>query len=217
MRFNLSSLILSIAVIITHASVTNSTTQAEQLSSAQQAKTTETKFNLSTGELINGLQTGGYIIYMRHGMTNHEQKDNTQDFTDCTRQRNLSNSGREQLEIIANAIRELKIPIGDVLSSPYCRAKHTADITFGKFTVESKLQFSISKNLEESQRLSEQLKQMMYQASTENSNAVFVGHTSNLRDGLGIWPKPEGVIVIFKKQQGKLLFLGMIKPNEWPN
>ena len=217
MRFNSSSLILSIAIIIAHVTLTNSTTQAEQLNSAEQAKTTETQFNFSPVELINSLQTGGHIIYMRHGMTNHEQKDNTQDFTDCTQQRNLSDSGREQLKIIGKAIRELKIPIGDVLSSPYCRAKHTADITFGKFTVESKLQFSISKNLEESQRLGEQLKQMMYQASTENSNAVFVGHTSNLRDGLGIWPKPEGVIVVFKKQQGKLLFLGMIKPNEWPN
>ena len=217
MRFNLSSLILSIAVIIAHASLTNSTTEAGQLNSAQQAKITETQFNLSTIELINGLQTGGYIIYMRHGMTNHEQKDNTQDFNDCTQQRNLSNSGREQLEIIAKAIRVLKIPIGDVLSSPYCRAKQTADITFGKFTVEPKLQFSISKNQEESQRLGEQLKQMMHQASTEKYNAVFVGHTSNLRDGLGIWPKPEGVIVVFQKQQGKLLFLGMIKPSEWPN
>ena len=55
MRFNLFSLILSIAVIITHASLTNSTTQAEQLNSAQQAKTTETQFNLSTVDLINGL------------------------------------------------------------------------------------------------------------------------------------------------------------------
>ena len=103
------------------------------------------------------------------------------------------------------------------MSSPYCRAKETANIVFGKFTIEPKLQFSISKNRQESQSLGEQLKQMMHQASTEKYNAVFVGHTSNLRDGLGVWPKPEGVIAVFQKQQDKLYLRGLIKPNDWPN
>lgn len=217
MRFNLSSVILSITIIFAHLPLANSTTQTVQLNSPQPVNTKVAPISLSIAELIKGLQSGGYILYMRHGMTNHEQKDNTQDFTDCTQQRNLSNSGREQIKNMGEIIRALKIPIGEVLSSPYCRAKDTANIAFGKFIIEPKLQFSISKNMQESQLLGEQLKAMMHQASTEKVNAVFVGHTSNLRDGLGIWPKPEGVIVIFQKQQGKLHFRGMIKPNDWPN
>ncbi|NQZ89641.1 MAG: histidine phosphatase family protein [Colwellia sp.] len=217
MKFNLSSVILNITVIIAFVSFANSATQAEQLNSSNSAKTKVAQINLPTSELINVLKSGGYILYMRHGMTNHEQKDNTQDFTDCTKQRNLSRSGREQLKKIAQTIQTLKIPIGEVLSSPYCRAKETANIVFGKFTIEPKLQFSISKNRQESQSLGEQLKQMMHQASTEKYNAVFVGHTSNLRDGLGVWPKPEGVIAVFQKQQDKLYLRGLIKPNDWPN
>ncbi|MCJ8318153.1 MAG: histidine phosphatase family protein [Colwellia sp.] len=179
---------------------------------------TETKQNtLSTAQLVSGLQSGGYIIYMRHGITNRTQKDNTQDLTDCSKQRNLSDKGREQIKQLSKTLQTLKIPIGEVLTSPYCRTKETAKLAFGKFILEPKLQFSISKNQEESQRLGEQLQQMMFQANTKGVNAVFVGHTSNLRDGLNVWPKPEGVVVVFQLKQQELIFKGMIKPNDWSN
>ena len=217
MRFYLSSVILIITVLLVHLPLANATSQSGQSNHQQPANSQVSPINSSISALIKDLQSGGYILYMRHGMTNHEQKDNTLDFTDCTKQRNLSRSGREQLKKIAQTIQTLKIPIGEVLSSPYCRAKETANIVFGKFTIEPKLQFSISKNRQESQSLGEQLKQMMHQASTEKYNAVFVCHTSNLRDGLGVWPKPEGVIAVFQKQQDKLYLRGLIKPNDWPN
>jgi phosphohistidine phosphatase SixA len=217
MRFKLFSIVWIIIVITIHMPLANSNALLEQSSTTKPIETNVAQSNLSVTELIKVLQSGGYVLYMRHGMTDHEQKDNTRDFTDCTQQRNLSNSGREQIKKIGEIIQALKIPIGKVLSSPYCRAKDTAKIAFNTFTIEPKLQFSISKNKKESQLLGEQLKQMMHQARTEKQNAVFVGHTSNLRDGLGVWPKPEGVIVIFQNQQGKLHFRGMIKPNDWPN
>ena len=56
---------------------------------------------------------------------------------------------------------------------------------------------------------------MLATADTK-ANTVFVGHTANLRDGLGVWPKPEGVFVIFKKVDGNIIFLGMITPGQWP-
>ena len=217
MLTKLSSVIVIITFTISQLPLAYSTTQVAQTIAGKSATAKIEASSLSISELINGLQSGGYIIYMRHGMTNHEQKDNTHDFTDCTQQRNLSDSGRKQVKKIGQTIQALKIPIGDVLSSPYCRAKDTARITFGKFSIEPKLQFSISKNEEESQLLGKQLKQMMFKARTEQQNAVFVGHTSNLRDGLGVWPKPEGVIVIFKKFNDQLHFIGMIKTNDWPN
>ena len=56
---------------------------------------------------------------------------------------------------------------------------------------------------------------MMLNSKVSTKNSVFVGHTSNLRDGLGIWPKPEGVIAIFKKRGNSLVFKGVIKPDDW--
>ena len=38
----------------------------------------------------------------------------------------------------------------------------------------------------------------------------------NLKDGLGVWPKPERVIVVFQKQDNRLV-KGMISPDQWPD
>lgn len=172
---------------------------------------------LSTPELLKTLQSGGHIIYMRHGPTNHNQKDTARNaLDDCSKQRNLSVQGRELIKNIGQAIKALEIPIGDVLSSPYCRCKETASLVFGYFKIEPKLAFSISKNKEESAMLGEYLYTMISNSDAGKKNIVFVGHTSNLKDGLGIWPKPEGVVVVFKKQENQLVYQGMIAPDEWP-
>jgi phosphohistidine phosphatase SixA len=174
---------------------------------------------LSTPELIKVLQAGSNIIYMRHGPTDHSQKDkNRHSLDNCDEQRNLSNSGRELLTQIREKFSSLNIPIGNVSSSPYCRCKETAQLVFGKFKVEPDLQFSISKNKAESEHLGKLLYQMMMNAKVDNKNNIFVGHTSNLRDGLGVWPKPEGVMMIFKKSDDhQLIYRGMITPDMWLN
>jgi len=154
---------------------------------------------------------------MRHGQTDSTQRDTDRyDFNDCQTQRNLSAEGREQVKRIGQAIKRLEIPVGNVSSSPYCRCRDTAKFVFGRFKIEPDLQFSISKAEKESKQLGERLHSMMMNTEVGPKNVVFVGHTANLRDGLGIWPKPEGVMVIFQKQGNKLVHKGMIKPDEWP-
>lgn len=172
---------------------------------------------ISTPELVKTLQSGGHIIYMRHGPTNLNEKDsNRKNLGDCSRQRNLSAKGRELVKRIGSIFLALKIPVGEVSSSPYCRCIDTAKLTFGKFKIEPDLHFSISKNKEESKQLGERLFSMMFNSKTGDKNRVFVGHTSNLRDGLGVWPKPEGVVVVFQKRENKIIYKGMINPNAWP-
>lgn len=172
---------------------------------------------LPAPELIKTLQAGGNIIYMRHGSTNHDQKDlDRQNLKDCSRQRNLSAEGKELSKRIGRAIRTLGIPVGQVLSSPYCRCKDTARMAFGHFQIEPELIFSISKNSKQSKQLGERLYTLMMNSKPGSDNIVFVGHTSNLKDGLGVWPKPEGVVVVFKKQDDRIIYKGMITPDEWP-
>jgi len=90
-------------------------------------------------------------------------------------------------------------------------------LAFGEFKIDDNLQLSIKKDREESAVLGKYLLSVMQQAEVKQDNDVFVGHTSNLRDGLGVFPKPEGVAVIFQKKGTELKFLGMIKPEEWPD
>jgi hypothetical protein len=53
-------------------------------------------------------------------------------FEDCTKQRNLTDKGRGEARAIGAAIRELRIPIGRVLASPFCRTVETAMLAFGR-------------------------------------------------------------------------------------
>jgi phosphohistidine phosphatase SixA len=185
---------------------------------AQTQSQAETKAQPSPSvqNLIQALQGGGHIIYMRHGATRRDQKDQMENTLEsCDNQRNLSDQGRAESLMTGEKLKALNIPIGSISSSPFCRCTQTAELTFGEYTINPNLQFSMSKDAEESRQLGETLFKLMLEAPTEGPNTVFVGHTSNLRDGLGVWPKPEGVIVVFKREQDKIQPLGMIKPSDW--
>ena len=65
------------------------------------AKPTPPQSAHSSKELIQALQQGGYVIYMRHAATERSQKDSVDgSFDDCSKQRNLS-------EKESNTVKEL--------------------------------------------------------------------------------------------------------------
>ena len=168
-------------------------------------------------ELISGLQQGGYLIYMRHAHTDHSQKDTNRDnLAECSTQRNLSAQGREEAARIFAAVKKLGISFSVIYSSPYCRARDTAKLMANNIIMDEKLQFSIAKDSEEAKKLGQYLYRMMLINDPGDANVLIVGHTSNLRDGLGIWPKPEGVMVVFSVQDDHVTYHGMITPDAWP-
>ena len=86
--------------------------------------------------LLNALREGGYVVYFRHTATDFSQNDDLMTgYEDCARQRNLTDQGRADARAIGAAIRSLGIPIGDVLASPFCRTRETAQLIFGRYTV----------------------------------------------------------------------------------
>jgi len=85
--------------------------------------------------LRDALQRGGYVLYFRHTSTDFGQNDDGMtSFDDCTKQRNLTDAGRAEARAIGAAIARLKIPVGEVLASPYCRTLETARLMFGRAT-----------------------------------------------------------------------------------
>jgi len=90
---------------------------------------------LSGRVLADALRRGGYVIYLRHTSTDFGQNDEAMTtFDDCTKQRNLTDAGRAEARTIGAAITKLRIPIGDVLASPFCRTLETARLIFGRAT-----------------------------------------------------------------------------------
>jgi hypothetical protein len=90
----------------------------------------------SSASLLTALRGGGYIVYFRHTATDFTQNDDKMTgFEDCASQRNLTDGGRTDARAIGAAIRALGIPIGEVLASPFCRTRETAELIFGRATV----------------------------------------------------------------------------------
>jgi phosphohistidine phosphatase SixA len=88
---------------------------------------------LSGPALLSALRQGGLILYFRHAATDFGQNDDQMTgYEDCARQRNLTDAGRDDARRIGESIRKLRIPVGDVLASPFCRTMETARIIFGE-------------------------------------------------------------------------------------
>src|SRR4051794_32482528 len=82
---------------------------------------------------ISGLRAGGYVIVVRHGATHNDQADtNPFNLSNIGQQRQLNEAGRAKAKEIGEAFQKLKIPVGDVITSPYFRAIETGRLAFGK-------------------------------------------------------------------------------------
>lgn len=76
---------------------------------------------------VGALRGGGYVLYMRHAITDRGQVD-TGRLGDRAGQRNLSAAGIAQAQALSAAMAGLRIPLRHVRSSPVFRAADTAAI-----------------------------------------------------------------------------------------
>jgi broad specificity phosphatase PhoE len=167
--------------------------------------------------VLGDLRHGGYVIYMRHAATEEVgATDEAADLARCETQRRLSAAGRAQAVAIGKAVKALGIPIGSVLSSPFCRATATADLAFGRHTVNKDLVFVMNSTAAEGKRLTDALRAMLATPPRKGTNTVLISHSANLRDAAGIFAKPEGAAYVFRPLAGGGFEpVAKILPEEW--
>jgi phosphohistidine phosphatase SixA len=96
--------------------------------------------SLPDSTLVRMLRGGGYVLAFRHGSTDWTQRDSDlMNYADRSTQRNLGEEGRADATKIGKAIAALRIPIGDVRSSPFWRCRDTATLAFGHVDTTSAL------------------------------------------------------------------------------
>jgi phosphohistidine phosphatase SixA len=167
--------------------------------------------------LIQALKSGGFVVYLRHAATDRSQADHDRnDLTACTSQRNLSDTGRAQARAIGAAVSALGIPVGSVITSPYCRCQDTAELAFGKSEVSDDLRFGLGDDIQQTMHLSQALNNMLSTPPAQGTNTVLVSHTANLKEAAGIWPQPEGAAYLFRPLSGAdYEYVGRIPPELW--
>lgn len=170
----------------------------------------------SSGSLLSDLQQGGYVIFFRHASTDHSQKDtDLKDPTNCAAQRHLDEHGREQSRIIGEGFKASQIPVGDVITSQFCRCSNTAKIAFGKAQTTIDITSIQGVTPEERQRRIAGIREMLNTPPRPGTNTILVAHKWMFKDASGLLLE-EGEAAIFKPQsQGMALLVRRVLPEQW--
>lgn len=165
-------------------------------------------------KLAGLLREGGYVILVRHAAGDSSQKDSdTVLITDCKTQRNLSRQGRIDARGIGVGIDMLQIPVGKVLSSPYCRAMDTGRFAFARVDRTDALNY-IKDTDEDKRKANALLTPLLSTSPASGSNTVLITHSTNIQATLGFVPA-EGEAVIFKPEGNGYKQLGRIRAQQW--
>jgi phosphohistidine phosphatase SixA len=176
-----------------------------------------------TKELLAKIKEGGYVVYLRHTETDSATKDtDLSDMSNCATQRVLSGEGREHAKKLGEAVAALKIPVGTVITSRFCRAKETAKLMGFTETRElGDLDNDSGEPLvakDESQRRAAALRKLLGTPAAEGKNTLIVGHVPNMREAVSLdYAKmKEGEIAVFAPKAGDPAYdeVGRILPVE---
>ena len=146
-------------------------------------------------QVLENLKKGGNLIFIRHAYAPGGGDPDNFDISDCSTQRNLSESGRKQAKNIGIFFKDNQIPIDKVFSSEWCRCKETAQIAFGKYETKSFLNSFFSEKF--SNNRTKQIKDLKKYIKKwkSNKNLVFVTHYVVISEALNYNPN-SGEIVI---------------------
>ena len=158
--------------------------------------------------LADALREGGVVLVMRHART-EPATDAIEVLGDCSRQRNLSEAGRQQARAIGADIRALGVPVGEVRASPLCRARETAELAFGKAKVDRVLVSpGVVGTAEDDDRRIAALRRMT--TAPPRTATVLVTHTGNI-GGAFEQSVEEGDVLVLRGER----LLGIVKPADW--
>jgi phosphohistidine phosphatase SixA len=175
---------------------------------------------LEGGALVKALRQGGYVIVMRHTSSPRQIPDKQTANPDNTKpERQLDAEGRATATAMGQALRDLKIPIGEVLSSPTYRALET--VKYARFGP-AKPQVELGDNGQDMQGGTEAQAAWLRKRVTQfqpGTNVLLVTHAPNLTRA---FPEQangvaDGEALIFGPDgKGGAALVARVKIEDWP-
>jgi len=164
-------------------------------------------------EVLAALREGGYVLFLRHASTDFSQDDSRMtSFEDCATQRNLTDHGRAEARALGEHIRRLKIPIGEVLASPFCRTMETARLAFGKARATNEVRGGPAND---SARYSA-LKKLLSSKVPGNGNLVISSHGNPFHAVAGPPYLAEGEIAVVRPEgRERFSVIARIRLTDW--
>jgi phosphohistidine phosphatase SixA len=175
---------------------------------------------LSGEALVKALRQGGFVIVMRHASSPAEPPDaKTANADNVNRERQLDEPGRASAAAMGKALHEMRIRIGEIVSSPTYRALETVRLMqLGKPTTAPELgdggrSMQISTDAQAAW-LRQRVEQFPAGTNTlivthfPNMSRAFPELTRNLADGEALIFGPDG--------KGGATLVARVKIGDWP-
>jgi len=165
--------------------------------------------------IVDKLRQGGYVLYMRHTSTDFSQNDaNSRSFEDCANQRNLTDKGRQEAREIGAQIRRLRIPVGTVLASPFCRTMETARLAFGSATPMQEVRGGPQRS--DDPKRYDGLRKLLSAKLSKGSNLVIASHGNPFQAVVGSPYLAEGEIAVVQPLgDDRFEVIARIRPESW--
>jgi phosphohistidine phosphatase SixA len=183
------------------------------------AQSSQTAANamLAGPALVAALRAGGHVIVMRHASSPRQPPD-TPNADNVTRERQLDEAGRSSATAMGEALRRLKIPIGDVLTSPTYRARET--VRFAQLP-NAKPAEELGDGGQSMQGAAEKQGAWLRQkvaAPPRGTNAILVTHMPNIAQAFpNLADVADGEALVFGSDgQGGGRLVARVRIEEWP-
>ena len=151
--------------------------------------------------------------------TNDQADTDPLNITNVAKQRQLNDNGRTLARQMGDAIRKLKIPVGQVTTSQFNRAVETGTLLgFGAVTSTADVTeggLVVSPN--ENSRRAQAMRKLAATVPPAGSNAVIVTHKPNIMDAFGKdwFDVKEGEASIFKADGSGAKLVARVQAADW--
>jgi phosphohistidine phosphatase SixA len=168
---------------------------------------------LSHAGLKEDLETGSYVLMMRHADAPGYSDPAGYNLTDCSTQRNLGEAGKTQAKMIGQWLTTQGIESAQVFSSPWCRCKDTATLlNKGTVTVEPSLgSFFENRGNRQEQTRATQIKIAQLLKSSPRKPVIMVTHQVNIQDFAGQSLSSGSMVLVKVNASGQYMSHQLIK------
>lgn len=156
------------------------------------------------------LQDGGQVVFVRHAVTDPGVGDPPGfRLEECGSQRNLSEAGRREAARLGEALRTRRVPVAEVLSSPWCRCLDTARIAFGR---EAKPHAALGNLFGRPEREASQLVELrkLVRRPEGRGNLFLVTHGSTTYAFTGVSPGTAEMVIVTPQGDGGFRVAGRL-------
>jgi phosphohistidine phosphatase SixA len=163
--------------------------------------------------LKEDLETGPYVLMMRHADAPGYSDPDGYNLNDCSTQRNLGEAGKTQAKMIGQWLKTQGLESAQVFSSPWCRCKDTATLlNKGAVTVEPSLGsfFENRGNRQEQTRLT-QIKIAELLKSSPRKPVIMVTHQVNIQAFAGQSLSSGSMVLVKVNPSGQYISHQLIK------